>query len=63
MARNADPKAPIGRTVIRDFLGYTPNMDPHDLQPGVAVTQMNAVSWKPGELRVRPGYVPVQFDT
>lgn len=57
-----DPKKPDGRVVIKDFPGYQPNVDPHDLPPGVAVSQVNAMSWKRGELRVRPGYKAVQFD-
>jgi hypothetical protein len=47
---------------MRDFPGYTPNVDPHDLPPGVAVYQVNAQSHKPGELRVRPGFTVVRFD-
>lgn len=64
MARNnlADPNKPTHRLVMKDFPGYTPNVDPHDLPPGVAVTQINAMSLKPGELRVRPGFTVVQFD-
>jgi hypothetical protein len=49
--------------VIGDFGGYEPNADPHDVPPGVSVLQVNAMSWKPGELRVRPGFRVVQFDT
>lgn len=59
---NADPNKPTHRLVMKDFPGYTPNVDPHDLPPGVAVTQINAMSLKPGELRVRPGFAVVQFD-
>lgn len=62
MARAIDPKKPDTKVVIRDFPGYAPNADPHDLPPGVATQQVNAVAWKPGELRVRPGYAVVQFD-
>lgn len=59
---SADPNKPTHRLVMKDFPGYTPNVDPHDLPPGVAVTQINAMSLRPGELRVRPGFVVVQFD-
>jgi hypothetical protein len=47
---------------IGDFGGYKPNADPHDLEPGESIVQVNAMSWKPGELRVRPGFAVVQFD-
>ncbi len=60
---NTDPNKPSGRLIMKDFPGYRPNVDPHDLPPGVAVTQINAMSLKPGELRVRPGFAVVQFDT
>ena len=59
---NQDPNKPTGRLIIRDFPGYRPNEDAHDLPPGVAVTQINAMSLRPGELRVRPGFTVVQFD-
>jgi hypothetical protein len=49
--------------VIGDFGGWEPNADPHDVEPGVSIRQVNAMSWKPGELRVRPGFRVVQFDT
>ena len=58
----ADPNRPTNRLVMKDFPGYQPNVDPHDLPPGVAVKQVNAMSLRPGELRVRPGFVVVQFD-
>lgn len=62
MPREADPKKPLSKVTIRDFPGYRPNTDPHDLPPGVAIVQINAMSWRPGELRVRPGFKAVQFD-
>lgn len=63
MARPKDPKDPDGMVVIGDFGGFEPNADPHDIPPGVAIKQVNAMSWKPGELRVRPGFRVVMFDT
>lgn len=48
---------------IGDFGGYNPNADPHDVAPGVSISQLNAMSWKPGELRVRPGFRVVSFDS
>lgn len=62
MATERDPKKPDTKVVIRDFPGYQPNVDPHDMPPGVAIVQVNAMSWKRGELRVRPGFLAVQFD-
>ena len=61
--RNTDPAKPYGRVVIRDFPGYSPNVDPHDLPAGLAVSQCNAMSQRPGELRVRLGYTVVQFES
>lgn len=61
--RNDDTRAPESRVVIRDFPGFVSNVDPDSLPPGVARRQVNATSWRPGELRVRPGYSVVQFDT
>lgn len=52
----------VGRVKIDDFPGYVPNVDPHDIPPGVAVIQVNAMSMKKGELRVRPGFVAVEFE-
>jgi hypothetical protein len=64
MARVArDRKDPDDQVVIADFGGYTPNADPHDVPPGTSIKQINAMSWKPGELRVRPGFRVVRFDT
>lgn len=60
--RNVDPNKPYGRIQIKDFLGYQPNLDPHDIPPGVATISTNACSMRPGELRVRLGFAVVQFD-
>lgn len=59
-----DPEhVPDEQLTIGDFGGYVPNADPHDLEPGQAIVQVNAMSWKPGELRVRPGFKVVRFDS
>lgn len=63
MPGQADQHRPPTRIIIKDFPGYSPNVDPHDLPPGVAVSQTNAMSQRPGELRVRLGFAPVMFDT
>lgn len=61
MAREVDPNAQQGRLIIKDFPGFRPNWDPHDLPPGIAMHQTNAMSLRPGELRVRPGFRVVFF--
>lgn len=58
-----DPNQPVGRLVMKDFPGFAPNIDPHILPPGTSSDQVNAVSIRPGEMRVRPGFAVVQFDT
>ena len=63
MPRKPDPKAPEARVVIRDFPGFTPNADPHDIKPGTAVEQINATSSRPGELRVRLGTQVLRFES
>ncbi len=63
MARKTDdPKVPEGQIAIRDFAGYVPNADPHDVPPGTAIASVNATSIRPGELRARLGAKVVQFD-
>ena len=59
---NRDTNKPDGRVVIRDFLGFQSNRDPHDMPVGTAIVQTNACSMRPGELRVRLGFAVVQFD-
>jgi hypothetical protein len=63
MPRKPDPKAPEARVVIRDFAGFVPNADPHDLKPGTATEQINATSTRQGELRVRLGTQVLQFES
>ena len=47
---------------IRDFPGLATKPDPDDLPPGGAVIQVNIMSSRPGQLRVRPGYRPLKFE-
>lgn len=47
---------------IRDFPGLATKPDPDDLPPGGAVIQINCMSNRPGQLRVRPGYQPLTFE-
>jgi hypothetical protein len=44
------------------FQGLFSNVDPHDLQPGQAMVQVNAISDKAGELMTRDGLIELQFD-
>jgi hypothetical protein len=57
-----DPKRPNGITKITDFAGLAPSADPHDIHPGLAAIQVNAVPIHQGELRVRRGFRVVQFE-
>lgn len=61
MPREVDPKLPESSVAIRDFAGFAPNADPHDIPAGTSIRQVNAVSTRPGELRGRPGTKVVQF--
>lgn len=58
----ADPHTPDARVEIRDFGGWQPNTDPHDLPPGAAQAQVNATVVRLGELRPRLGTRVVLFD-
>lgn len=61
--RPPDLKAPEARVVIRDFAGFVPNADPHDIKIGAATEQINATSSRPGELRVRLGTQVLSFES
>lgn len=50
------------RVQIRDFNGLVTKADPNDLGDGAASVQINAMSTRPGELRVRPGYRVLTFE-
>ena len=58
-----DRDKPLAMLPIRDFRGIMSNVDPHDLPPGAAVSQVNLVVIKVGEMRVRGGYRVVTFDS
>lgn len=58
-----DPNRPPARLVIRDFPGFQSNVDPHDLSPGTSQTQKNVMALRQGELRIRPGYQAVWFES
>jgi hypothetical protein len=47
---------------VRDFVGMAPNRDPHDVEPGQSVHQVNCGVGPQGELRVRLGLAVVRFD-
>lgn len=46
---------------VRDFGGMQPCRDPHDVQPGKSVHQLNCGGGPAGELRVRLGAAVVRF--
>ena len=58
-----DPKIPISQVRITDFGGIACGLDLHDTDPGESYYQVNVVPFHPGELRVRRGFVPCQFDS
>jgi hypothetical protein len=47
---------------IRDFPGLVSKADADDIPVGTAAQQLNAMSTRPGELRVRPGYKVLTFE-
>lgn len=64
MARKvADPmKVPVDVLILSDFRGLMTNADPHDLPPGAAIKQVNATSFRDGELRCRGGCKELSFE-
>lgn len=54
---------PRERVEADDFPGLVLNLDPHDLPPGAAADQVNAVSITPGQLSARLGYKEVTFES
>lgn len=52
---------PDSEVKIRDFAGLMSYPDPNDIPAGSATVQMNIVSLRPGEIRVRGGYKIVKF--
>ena len=50
------------RKEIRDFPGMITSADPDDIPDGAAEVQVNLISVKPGEMRVRSGYKFVSFE-
>lgn len=55
-------KPPKESVAVKDFPGLGTKQDPDDLPPGGAVIQVNFMSSRPGQLRVRPGYRPLVFE-
>ena len=53
---------PSSSVEIQDFPGLVNNIDPNDLQEGMAEEQVNACSVTMGELSGRLGYRAVTFD-
>lgn len=50
------------KTVVRDFGGMASNADPADIEPGQSRRQVNVKAERPGELRIRMGYLRVKFE-
>ena len=44
------------------FAGMQSSVDPHDVQPGQAVLQINGTAIRPGELNIRKGLLELQFE-
>lgn len=47
---------------IEQFQGMVSNQDPHDLEPGQAMVQINVWSPRAGELHIRPGLRQMTWD-
>lgn len=47
---------------IRTFQGLVLSTDPHDLEPGQAVEQVNMIITNDGEMQTRKGYRFVSFE-
>lgn len=52
---------PDSEVKIRDFPGLMSYPDPNDIPAGASTIQINIVSLRPGEMRVRGGYKIVKF--
>lgn len=48
---------------IRDFKGQMSGYDPHDMPPGGAISQINCVVDRDGELTIRGGMKLVTFES
>ena len=44
------------------FQGMVSTVDPHDVQPGQAVVQINVTAVRPGEMNIRGGMTELQFE-
>ncbi len=53
---------PLSTVQTKVFLGLASGMDAHDLQPGQALTQVNVMSIRAGELTLRRGYRELTYD-
>lgn len=55
-----EPAKPV--TIMADFPGMMTNVDPRDFPEGASEDQVNACSFKVGELNVRNGIRAVVFE-
>jgi hypothetical protein len=53
---------PIVRTGVEKWQGQVSNASPHQLSPGAAQSQLNCRTNVLGQLDVRPGVQPVEFN-
>jgi hypothetical protein len=51
------------RVSVRQFMGFSTDVDPQDMPPGLAEVMLNCTSADPGVLESRPGYTPVTFES
>lgn len=54
--------APGAALTISRFSGMATNVDPHDVEVGKSIHQINVVCGPLGEMRVRPGCRLLKFD-
>lgn len=62
MARIRDRRVPDSSSQVDDFRGLVTNADPKDLPPGASPDQVNCVSARVGELKVRNGTRVITFE-
>lgn len=55
-----EPKAKVE---FREFPGMTSNVNPHRVEPGAMLEQVNIRAGRVGELKVRSGLREVTFDS
>lgn len=59
----SDGDKPRAAVEMTDFPGLVLDVEPHDLPPGAAVTQVNVTSENIGSLTSRKGFVVLNFES